>query len=99
MRVRTPADFGALIRERRRGAGLDQATLAERVGVSRQWIVAVERGKATAPIGLVLRTLAALGVELTTAEAKTTAPRGPSGGTVVKTADIDEIIRRGKGRR
>jgi HTH-type transcriptional regulator/antitoxin HipB len=66
MRVRTPTDLGLIIRERRRGLGLDQRTLASRVGVSRQWIVEVEQGKARAGIGLLLRTLAALGVALTT---------------------------------
>ncbi len=40
--------------------GLDQASLATRVGVSRQWIVAVEAGKARAEVGLVLRTLTAV---------------------------------------
>lgn len=39
MRIRTPVDLGALIRERRKALRLDQKTLAEKVGVSRQWIV------------------------------------------------------------
>jgi HTH-type transcriptional regulator/antitoxin HipB len=64
MRVRTPAELGALIRERRTALGLDQKTLAQTVGVSRQWIVEVEKGKPRAPIGLVLRTIEALGITL-----------------------------------
>jgi len=44
--------------------GLDQGSLARQVGVSRQWIVAIEKGKPRAPIGLVFRTLSALGVAL-----------------------------------
>jgi HTH-type transcriptional regulator / antitoxin HipB len=64
MRVRTPAELGALIRERRTALGLDQKTLAHNVGVSRQWIVDVEKGKPRAPIGLVLRTIEALGITL-----------------------------------
>ena len=64
MRIRTPVDFGALIRDRRLKLGLDQKTLAEKVGVSRQWIVEVEKGKPRAEIGLVLRTLAALDIQL-----------------------------------
>jgi HTH-type transcriptional regulator / antitoxin HipB len=62
--IRTPADLGALIRDRRRGLDLDQAELASRVRVSRLWINQVERGKPGASIGLVLRTLMVLGIEL-----------------------------------
>jgi len=65
MRVRTPIDLGALIRERRKALRLDQKTLAEKVGVSRQWIVDVEQGKPRLEIGLVLRTADALGIVLT----------------------------------
>ena len=68
MFLRTPADFGAIIRERRRRAGLNQATLAAKVGVGRQWIVEVERGKPGAPLGLILRTLTALNISLVTDE-------------------------------
>ena len=45
MRIRTPADLGALIRDSRTKLGLDQKSLAEKVGVSRQWIVEIEKGK------------------------------------------------------
>ncbi len=62
--LRTPTDFGAAIRDRRRQLGLDQMTLAKRVGVSRQWIVEVEKGKPRAGIGLLLRTLENLGLQL-----------------------------------
>ena len=34
------------------------------MGVSRQWIIDIEKGKAGAPLGLVLRTLGALGIVL-----------------------------------
>lgn len=66
MFLRTPGDFGAVIREGRKRAGLNQATLAKKAGVGRQWIVEVEKGKSGAPLGLILRTLAALDVSLTT---------------------------------
>jgi HTH-type transcriptional regulator/antitoxin HipB len=64
MRIQTPMDLGLTIRERRKQLRLAQQTLAERVGVSRQWIVEVERGKPRAEIGLILRTLRELGVRL-----------------------------------
>jgi DNA-binding XRE family transcriptional regulator len=44
-RVRTPAELGALVRDYRTRLRLDQKSLAEKVGVSRQWIVDVEKGK------------------------------------------------------
>ena len=64
MLARTPKDLGLLIRDHRRQLGLDQRDLAQRVGVSRQWIVEIEGGKPRAALVLVLRTLAALGLEL-----------------------------------
>lgn len=63
MVIRTPADLGAAIRAGRRALRLDQADLAARVGVQRQWIVKIESGKSTAEVGLVLRTLNALGLK------------------------------------
>ncbi|HYJ70632.1 MAG TPA: helix-turn-helix domain-containing protein [Nocardioidaceae bacterium] len=50
---------------RRRELGLSQAQLAERVGVSRKWLSEFERGKATAELGLVLRVLESLGLQVT----------------------------------
>lgn len=64
MLVRTAGDLGKLIRGRRRALGLGQKELADRVGVSRLWIIEFERGKPRAEVGLVLRTLNALGLEL-----------------------------------
>ena len=42
--------------------GWTQAELAERIEVSRQWVVALERGKATAELGATLRAVIALGM-------------------------------------
>ncbi|WP_394849447.1 helix-turn-helix domain-containing protein [Pendulispora brunnea] len=64
MQLRTPKDVGAAIRQRRRELHLDQRTLAERVGVSRQWISECERGKPRAELGLVLRAIRVLGLDL-----------------------------------
>ena len=64
MTIRTAADLGAFIRERRLKLGMDQSDLAEKAGTSRKWIVEVEQGKPRAEIGLVLRTLKTLGVSL-----------------------------------
>ena len=55
MQLRTPVDIGLAIRNQRQQLNLTQAELARRVGVSRQWLVNVENGKARAEIGLILR--------------------------------------------
>jgi HTH-type transcriptional regulator / antitoxin HipB len=64
MIARNSQDVGLLMREQRRKLGLDQGELARRARVSRQWVVEVERGKARAEIGLVLRALGVLGLTL-----------------------------------
>jgi HTH-type transcriptional regulator/antitoxin HipB len=61
--------------------------LAERVGVSRQWIVDVEKGKPRTEVSLILRTLDVLGIPLTAGEpAKTEGQGGPL------PVDIDSIV-------
>jgi HTH-type transcriptional regulator/antitoxin HipB len=66
MLIRTPNDLGAIIRNRRKQLGLGQAALAQRVEVSRQWIIGIERGHGRAELGLVLRALDTLGIRLET---------------------------------
>ena len=72
MKIHSPSDLGALIRERRTKMGLDQVSLARRAGTSRKWLVEVEQGKPRAAIGLILRTLQALGTSLEVNEPKDT---------------------------
>jgi len=92
MYVRTPLDLGALIRDRRKKLGLDQALLAEKAGTSRQWIVAVERGKPRAEIGLLLRTLAALGLSLAAVENASLVRKGHGKADRDGPVDINQII-------
>jgi HTH-type transcriptional regulator / antitoxin HipB len=94
MRIRTPVDLGALIRDRRIKLGLDQHALAKKVGVSRQWIVEVEKGKPRAEIGLLLRTIDALGI-LLAAEKESSEKKRDGAPTV----DIDSIIAAARGKR
>jgi HTH-type transcriptional regulator/antitoxin HipB len=96
MRIRTPIDLGLVIRARRKQHGLDQRALAARVGVSRQWIVAIEQGKTSAEIGLVLRTLQALGVTLEAMEPE--APNKPRRETS-RAVDIDAVVDRARAKR
>ena len=91
MRLRTPADVGALVRDRRRKLRLSQASLARKVGAGRQWIVELESGKPRAPLALVLRTLDALGVPLLAGEA--TRKVKPSV-AASKGVDIDRLLER-----
>ena len=62
MRLASARDLGLYVRQRRQDLGKSQADLARLAGVSRRWLTALEAGKATAEIGLVLKALAALGV-------------------------------------
>jgi y4mF family transcriptional regulator len=65
MRIASARDLGLYVRERRRDLGKTQTDLAAAAGVSRRWLSDLEAGKATAEIGLVLRTLDALDLLLT----------------------------------
>jgi HTH-type transcriptional regulator / antitoxin HipB len=64
MLVRTATDIGALIRSARQDARLSQEQLAAKVGASQRWVSEIEHGKASAEIGMVLRALVVLGVEI-----------------------------------
>jgi HTH-type transcriptional regulator / antitoxin HipB len=88
MRLRTPGDLGATIRDYRLKRGWSQQELARRAGVRRQWVVAMEKGNPGASLALVLRTMNALGILLTT-ETAPTATKKPQGH---KTVDIDQIL-------
>ncbi|MBW4474752.1 MAG: helix-turn-helix domain-containing protein [Stenomitos rutilans HA7619-LM2] len=43
----TPEDFGKIVRERRKQEGLSQEELADRVGISRNYLSQIERVQAT----------------------------------------------------
>jgi transcriptional regulator with XRE-family HTH domain len=62
MDVREAKDLGLLIRDRRVLLGWSQRHLALRAGVGRQWVVGLEKGKAAAPLHLLIPTLKALGL-------------------------------------
>jgi HTH-type transcriptional regulator / antitoxin HipB len=86
MLIRTPTDLGAVIRERRKQLGLDQAELAARIGVSRQWVIGIERRPPPAELGLMLRALDALGIRLN-------ASTGPAPSSKISAGpDIDAIV-------
>jgi HTH-type transcriptional regulator/antitoxin HipB len=87
MRIKTAVDIGALIRDRRTRLGLKQQDLADKVGVSRQWLIEVEKGKPRAELSLVLRTIADLGISLMTGDIPKPEDRKRS-----PKIDIDQIV-------
>ena len=96
MLLRTPRDFGLLIRDHRRKRALSQQRLADLVGVSRQWVVEIERGKPRAELVLVLRTLSALDVGLVVAGAD---PGAEAASIPEASIDLDGIIEGARGGR
>ncbi len=89
MLVRTPVDLGAVIRDRRKQLKLDQAAFAKRIGVSRQWVIEIERGHARAELALVLRALDTLNIQLDTSIDYTDRRRPGA-------VDIDAIVAKAK---
>lgn len=88
MLVRTPADLGAVIRDRRKHLKLDQAAFAKRIGVSRYWVILVEKGHPRAELALVLRALDALNIQLDVSVDQTKRRAG--------TVDINAIVANAK---
>jgi len=65
MRLDLPQDVGAALRRARKERHLTQAQVAEAVGVSRDWVNRVERGRAPrAELHLLLRCMDAVGLAL-----------------------------------
>ena len=95
MLVRNARDLGLRMRDQRLQMGLSQATLAQRIGVSRSWVVQVERGNAGAEFGLVLRALSALNLDLDVRAAH--APDGAADDAVEWTPDLAAILDRARG--
>jgi HTH-type transcriptional regulator/antitoxin HipB len=80
MRVDKVRDLGLRLRDERQRAGLTQAALAERAGVSRRWLVEFESGKDTAEFGLALKVVRALGLIIEVNQAP------------VLAVDLDELL-------
>ena len=96
--VKTPNDLGQIIRARRKELGWDQARLAKQIGVSRQWIIDIEKGKPRAEFGLLLRTIYALGLSLHLYQGKpeakqlTSAQPGVPKHSPPTRVDIDRVV-------
>lgn len=89
MKIRTASELGVVLRERRRELGLKQEELADRIGVSRQWVGRVEKGKQRADVGLILRAIRALRLVLDVhSDSDTTVSDKKA-----RRVDIDAVIR------
>ena len=65
VQVKDAASLGRAIRQRRKSLGLRQEDVATQSGISRATLLAIENGKDTAQIGLVLQLCRDLGLEVT----------------------------------
>jgi HTH-type transcriptional regulator / antitoxin HipB len=89
MRVSTPVELGSLVRERRHDLRLSQQELAFRAGVSRPWLVAVERGHPRAELGKLLALLAELGLIL---DLRPDTDAHVEPGSQPEMVDLDELL-------
>lgn len=87
--LRRADDIAGLIRSRREALGLSQQALADRLTVSRKWVNEIEQGNSNAKLGLVLRALNELGIDLFGQTVTTTEPRATP--DPVDEIDIDAI--------
>ncbi len=90
MRASTPRDLGLLVRTRRHDLKLSQQDLANRAGVSRPWLVAVEAGHPRAELGKLLALFGELGLTLDLSPAATGAL--PEPGAQPRVVDLDELL-------
>lgn len=98
MLIHNVRELGTRMRDQRLQLGLTQAELAKRVGVTRFWVMQVERGSAGAEIGLILRALSALDLEIDVrAAASSAVPLADDG--EVWTPDLAQIVERARGTR
>lgn len=63
-RVKTSTELGDLVRETRKASDLDQAKTADLIGVGPRFLGELERGKPGVRLGLVLKVLERLGLEV-----------------------------------
>ena len=90
--IRTANDLGLVIKAKRKQLDLGQADLADKIGVSRRWLNQIEQGKSGASIGLLLKALAALGLELAVIDPSDDQQKHVDIVPLFMTPDIDEVI-------
>jgi HTH-type transcriptional regulator/antitoxin HipB len=90
--IRNPEQLGRAIRLKRKEKRLSQSALAGLLGVGRKWIIGIESGNPKAELGLILKTLHALGLRASLSEKSQPSPtkdrRQP------EPSRLDEVFRR-----
>lgn len=89
--MRSQRELASMIEQRRREYDLTQAELAQRVGVSRQWIIAVEAAEGNPSFTNLVALLDALDLRLEISELT------PTDKPVTVHPDLDELINRHRG--
>lgn len=90
--IKTPAQLGAAIKERRVGLGLDQASLAQRAGISRAWLLELEKGKPGFSIGLVFRILQALDMSIYLSPLEITSKQKSIGSKTATAVNLNSLL-------
>ena len=93
LRLRSPEEMGRAIRARRRALRLSQADLAAQTGLSEPTIGAIERGKPTAQVGLVLLLCRDLGLRCPPSDDSRPAGRLGSGGCGSSGGEVGRLAR------
>src|SRR3954451_19760798 len=94
MLVNSPMELAQLMRDQRKRRRLSQQRLAELIGVSRQWVIALEQGKPTAELGLVLQALSAVGLRVDVRD-RSDAPSGEAAALSDATSQVLDRARGG----
>lgn len=89
MRLKNTRDLGLLLQARRKALGWSQARLAHQLGITRQWVIALEKGTPGVAVGTVLKAFTALGLRL---DANSREPGGDLD-ALPRSSAIDDVIR------
>lgn len=87
--LRSAEQLGMTVRLKRKEKGLSQTALAELLGVERKWVLRLEAGNSKAELGLVIKTLDALGIHASLSEQGRSAK-----GRAASSSRLDEVFRR-----
>lgn len=92
MAWQNPEQLGRAVRTKRQERGLSQSALAAKIGVERKWVLRLESGNPKAELGLVLKTLDALGLRASLGDEN--APSSNRESRVSEPSRLDEVFHR-----
>lgn len=101
MKISSMSDIASLVKDKRRALHLNQTQLAEKLGMTRQWVASVESGKETVAAGALLKLCECLEIPLLTSEKResqiNTFSRFFAEGVAKKIAERPNAIKTGEG--